>query len=181
MGSFYFVRHGESEWNVEKKICGITDIPLTDKGREQARITAAKILEMGIKADEIWCSPLKRARETAEIIAGITGFPLRVEPRLIEQNFGSYEGKHWNTQEFFESKQHFADDYDGGESMLRVAQRIYNVIDDVKSSGKTLILVAHNGIFRSVRSYFVSETNEEYAASGIPNCEVVEYTWEDQV
>ena len=179
MGKLYFVRHGESEWNVQKKICGQTDVPLTDKGREQARMSGAKIIERGIKADEIWCSPLQRARETAEIIAGITGLPVRVEPRLIEQNFGSYEGKRFDTQDFFESKQRFADDYGGGESMLRVAQRIYNVIDDVKASGKTIILAAHNGIVRSVQSYFYSETNEEYAGFGIPNCEVVEYSWED--
>ena len=67
MGRLYFVRHGESEWNVLKKICGQTDVPLTDKGREQARTSAAKIIERGIKADEIWCSPLQRAKETAEI------------------------------------------------------------------------------------------------------------------
>jgi len=179
MGSLYFVRHGESEWNVQKKICGATDIPLTEKGRGQARATAAKILERGIKADEIWCSPLSRAKETATIISGITGVPLRVEPRLIEQNFGSYEGKDWSTADFFASKQRFADDYDGGESMLRVAQRIYNVIDDVKASGRTVMLVAHNGIARSVQSYFFCETNEEYAGFSISNCEVVEYSWED--
>ena len=179
MGHLYFVRHGESEWNVEKRICGITDIPLTDRGREQARITAAKIVDQGIKADGILCSPLKRARETAGIIAEATGFPLSVEPRLIEQNFGTFEGKHWNTPEFFEAKQSFANRYGNGESNLMLAHRIYNLIDEVKASGKTYILVAHNGIVRSVQSYFYSETNDEYAGFGIPNCEVVEYSWED--
>ncbi len=179
MGHLYFVRHGESEWNVLKKICGRTDIPLTQKGREQAATTAARIVELGIRADEILCSPLQRAKVTATVIAEATGFPLREEPRLIEQHFGSFEGKSWATPEFFAAKQQFADGHDGGESNLRVAQRIYNLIDDIKASGKTYILVAHNGIVRSVQSYFHSETNEEYASFGIPNCDVVEYTWED--
>ena len=152
MGHLYFVRHGESEWNVLKKICGRTDIPLTAKGREQAAITAAKIVELGIEADEILCSPLQRAKVTATVIAEATGFPLREEPRLIEQHFGSFEGKCWNTPEFFTAKQQFADDHEDGESNLRVAQRIYNLIDDIKASGKTYILVAHNGIVRSVQS-----------------------------
>ena len=53
MGHFYFVRHGQTVWNVENKICGATDIALTEYGHEQAIITGKKILEEGIQADEI--------------------------------------------------------------------------------------------------------------------------------
>ncbi len=178
MGKLYFVRHGESEWNVLKKICGQTDIPLTEKGREQARQTASRIIERGIRADGIICSPLSRARETAQIIAGITGLNVRVDERIIEQNFGAFEGLNWNTPEFFGAKQQFADRHKDGESNLQLAQRIYNFLDDLKKDPHTYIVVAHNGIVRSVQSYFFSESNEEYAAFGIPNCEVVEYTWD---
>ena len=67
--------------------------------------------------------------------------------------------------------------YDGGESMLHLAQRIYNLLDDVKaeSDEKTYILVAHNGIARVVQSYFYEMTNEEYAAFGVKNCAVLRY------
>ena len=84
MGHFYFIRHGQTVWNVENKICGATDSPLTEYGREQAKETGQKILAEGIKADEILCSPLSRAADTARLISEMTGIPYRVEPRLIE-------------------------------------------------------------------------------------------------
>ena len=61
MGQVYFVRHGQTIWNVENKICGATDIALTELGHKQAVETGKKILEQGIKADEILYSPLIRA------------------------------------------------------------------------------------------------------------------------
>ena len=88
MGCVYFVRHGQTIWNVENKICGATDIALTKTGHEQAVETGKKILEEGIQADEILHSPLIRARDTALHISEITGIPAREEPRLTEQNFG---------------------------------------------------------------------------------------------
>ena len=69
MDHFFYVRHGESKWNVENKICGATDIELTQKGHEQAIETGKKILEMGVDADIIISSPLKRASETARHIS----------------------------------------------------------------------------------------------------------------
>ena len=75
MKKIYFVRHGQTTWNVENKICGATDIPLTDFGHEQAVQTAHKLLEQGITADEILYSPLIRAKDTAMHISEITGIP----------------------------------------------------------------------------------------------------------
>lgn len=100
MGHLYFVRHGQTIWNVENKICGATDIALTEFGHEQAVETGRKIAEEGIKADEILYSPLIRAAETARYISEITGIPRRVEPRLIEQNFGKWEGTPRNGADF---------------------------------------------------------------------------------
>ena len=88
----YFTRHGWSEWNEANKICGVTDIPLTEKGRAQARELGQKCLDEKLDFDTILASPLKRAYETAEIVAEMTGKPLLTEPRLIEQNFGRFEG-----------------------------------------------------------------------------------------
>lgn len=136
MAKLYFVRHGETVWNVENKICGATDSPLTEKGRMQAR----------------------------------------EERRLFEQNFGKYESTPRNGAEFREAKKQFLNRYDGGESMFRLAQRIYNLLDELKADGdRTYLLVAHNGIARMVHSYFFEMTNDEYAAFGIKNCEVREY------
>ena len=69
MHTLYFVRHGQTIWNVENKICGATDIALTDLGHQQAIETGKKILEEGIQADEILYSPLVRAAERARHIS----------------------------------------------------------------------------------------------------------------
>ena len=108
-----------------------------------------------------------------------TGLPARCEPRLREQCFGKYEGTPRNGEKFRISKTCFADRYDGGESMLQLAQRIYNLLDELRDQpDKTYLLVAHNGIARVVESYFHDMTNEEYALAGIRNCELVEYHFE---
>jgi len=172
----YFVRHGQSEWNVADKICGSTDIPLTEKGHKQAYETGEEILRLGIEADEILYSPLIRAKDTALHISEVTKIPAREEIRLTEQNFGKFEGTSPRRSPVFTSaKMQFAESYEGGESMLKLAQRIYNLLDDIKKDEKTYILVAHNGIARVIKSYFCDMTNEEYANFGVDNCKVLEF------
>ena len=175
MDHFYFVRHGETVWNVENKICGATDIELTAKGHEQAVETGKKILEMGIKADKILTSPLVRAAETARHISEITGIPMEIEPRIIEQNFGRYESTPRDGAEFHEAKKDMASRFGTGESMLQMAQRIYNFLDDIKSGDQEYILVAHNGLVRIVESYFREMDSEEFSSIGIKNCEIKRY------
>lgn len=177
MGCVYFVRHGQTVWNVENKICGSTDIELTELGHHQAIETGKRILEEGIHADEILYSPLVRAAETARHISEVTGIPARVEPRLIEQNFGKYESTPRDGREFRKAKEDFCCRYEGGESMLHLAQRIYNLLDELRAESreKTCILVAHNGISRVVQSYFYEMTNAEYAAFGVKNCAMLRY------
>ena len=176
MSKLYFVRHGESEWNVADKICGRTDIPLTKRGHEQAEKTGKKIVAEVIKADEILYSPLLRAADTAKHISEMTGIPAHMEPRLIEQNFGIWEGTSpRNSAEFLEAKKDFLNRYENGESMFQVAHRIYGLLDELKAQP-----VAHNGIARVVKSYFSDMTNEEYAAFGVQNCSVTEFSFEEK-
>ncbi len=180
MGKLYFVRHGQTVWNVENKICGATDSPLTELGREQARETGRILrqrLETGeIRIDQILSSPLSRALDTAREISAVTGLPLRAEPRLIEQNFGRWEGTARDGLDFKKAKENFADSFGGGESMMKTAQRIYNLLDELKRRPEqNFLLVAHNGISRIVESYFRDMTNPEFAAFGIKNAEVREY------
>ena len=163
MGHFYFTRHGQTVWNVENKICGATDIELTELGHEQAMELGRKIKEEGVKIDEILYSPLVRAKETARHISEVTGIPMREEMRLKEQNFGKYESTPRNGEEFKKAKQNFINHFEGGETMLHLCQRIYNLLD------------AHNGISRVIQSYFYDMTNEEFAAFGIKNCELRKY------
>ena len=177
-GHLYFVRHGQTVWNVENKICGATDSPLTEEGMNQARELAHKIVEEGIQFDEILYSPLSRARDTAMEISKVSGIPARMEVRLIEQDFGKWESTPRNGADFKEAKKQFATTNEGGESMLKLCQRIYNLVDELKAdNGNVYLLVAHNGIARAINSYFNDMTNEEYAAFGINNCQIVRYDY----
>ena len=175
----YFTRHGQTVWNVENKICGATDIELTELGHQQACQLGEMIKNGDYHIDEILYSPLVRASETARHISEITGIPMRAEERLREQCFGKYEGTARNGAIFAKAKTHFLDHYEGGETMVHLCQRVYNLLDELKAeteaTSKTYLLVAHNGISRIVQSYFNDMTNEEFAAFGIKNCEIREY------
>ena len=178
MGHFYFIRHGETFWNVDNKICGTTDIGLTDKGFDQARQSAEAMLKEGITADMIISSPLIRAADTAREISRLCNIPMRTDERLTEQCFGCYEGTARDGQEFHEAKKRFADRYENGESMLQTAHRVYGLLDEITSQEDTVyILVAHNGLARIIQSYFTSMTNEEFASFGIPNCAVMRFDY----
>lgn len=179
MAHLYFTRHGQTIWNVENKICGATDIGLTQLGREQARALGRKIAEEGYPIEEILYSPLVRAKDTALAVSEMTGIPAREEPRLKEQNFGKYESTPRDGEAFQDAKRSFVYHFEGGETMLQMAQRIYNLLDEIKAQAgdKTYLLVAHNGIARVVHSYFYDMTNEEYASFGIRNCEIREYVF----
>lgn len=88
----YVIRHGETAWNAEGKLQGRTNIPLNEKGRELARITAEGLSDVGFT--RIYTSPLERAKETALIIKGDRDIPVIEEERIQEISFGIYEGYH---------------------------------------------------------------------------------------
>ena len=91
----YLMRHGPTAWNAEGRLQGHTDISLSPQGREEMCRMGLRLREAGFSADRILTSPLKRARETAKIIAEQMGFvgEIQVEPELIERCFGEAEGK----------------------------------------------------------------------------------------
>ena len=175
----YFTRHGQTFWNVENKICGATDIGLTEFGHKQAIACGKAILDAQLPIDLILYSPLIRAKDTAMHISEITGIKAIEERRLKEQHFGKFESTPRDGHEFYLAKKQVCYDFDGGESMMQMAYRIYGLLDELKESEKTYLLVAHNGIARIVASYFHNMTNDEFAKAGIKNCEVVTYTFKD--
>ena len=88
-------RHGETDWNVKSWIQGSTDIPLNDRGKEQAGQLANLLVNRQPAIGAIYTSGLERARQTAAIVSYQTGVPYRVEPGLEEFNLGSWEGRTW--------------------------------------------------------------------------------------
>ena len=186
MATIYFTRHGETFTNTKKLVCGAREVELTEKGHEQAlelvKELKSKIEGGEIKIDRIFYSPLSRAKLTALHISEITGIPAEEEPLLLERNFGSFEDKSREAPEFRAALKTFALSYgreSGGESNMRCAQRIYNLLDRLtaqsKKTGETYLLVAHNGLARVVNSYFHDMTNEEFGEFGITNCQLLRY------
>ncbi len=179
MSCIYYVRHGQSETNARDVICGAMNAQLTEQGHEQAREIARRILAAGLHIDEIVHSPLDRARATARHISEAIGAPMREDPRFKEQNFGRLQGQSRLESDYYQVVQHLADSMGGGESMLRVGQRVFNALDDLRrladADGKTRLVVAHNGILRLVEAYFRDLTNEEFSRLDLENCEIRRY------
>lgn len=148
MTDLYLVRHGETDWNAERRIQGRTDIPLNATGRGQAERTAGLLAARAL--DGIVSSPLVRASETARIIATRLGLPepvLRAE--LSERDYGDAEGLDWDEVErrFPEGAR-----VPGRESREAVARRVVPALLDIAEQhpGGALVVVSHGGAIRSL-------------------------------
>lgn len=172
---FYVARHGETEWNVLNKVCGRTEVELTEKGIEQAEELAHKLKYKNIYV--IISSPMKRAVRTSGIIAEKLGADVVTDDRLIEQDYGIYEGVDRRDEGFLGNKRNFAYRYPGGESMMQVAYRTYGLLEELKLrySGKNVLIVCHGGVCRVINTYFRDMTNEEFFRYSLDNCGVEEY------
>ena len=118
------------------------------------------------------------AQQTAEAVSRRIGVPVITDPRIVEQNYGIYEGKDRKDPGFLENKRHFAYRYPGGgESMMDVAYRIFGFLNDVKEKypDKTVLVVCHGGVCRLFRAYFEDMTNDEYYHYSEPNGAVRAY------
>jgi len=169
-----YLRHGQTDWNAQNRVQGRTDIPLNETGRAQARERAAELLSHRPPVEIIYASPLLRAKETAEIIRGALGVPLRFDDRLMEQCFGKLEGVH-RTQliggciaghhaalgeaEFLRQ---------GAESLHALYKRVGDCLDELgeKYVGQTVLVVAHGGVGRMVHWYFHGHDETDTALHG---------------
>ena len=87
----YVTRHGQTDWNVQKKVMGRCDEPLNETGLQQAEETRNNLLNT--KIDIIICSPLQRAKQTADVINKGRNIPIIYDDRIVERDFGEFEGK----------------------------------------------------------------------------------------
>jgi probable phosphoglycerate mutase len=148
MTLLYLVRHGETDWNLNRRIQGSTDIPLNDTGRAQA-VRAGRLLARR-SWDGIFASPLSRAMETASIIAGELGLaapgPI---PALVERNYGLAEGM---TDREVSRSFPGATPVPGRESRAEVADRVMPALLGLASEhpGEHLIVVGHGAVIRTV-------------------------------
>lgn len=175
----YIVRHGETEWNVLGKLQGKQDIPLNEKGRKQALLTKGELDNKEI--DLIISSPLKRAKETAEIINSDRGLPIIFDERIKERDFGEFEGLEYfyiDTKNFWDY--YINEEYETAETVQDFFKRIYSFLDDInkKYKDKNILLVTHGGVCISVCCYFnklIPEGSLIRAGLLLNNCEIKEF------
>ncbi len=150
MSEFFFIRHGETDWNVQHRMQGSTDIPLNDTGRAQAKAAQAFILNAGIT--RLIASPLIRAFETAQILNETAGLPLHTVAGLSERSFGIYEGKH--RSEAPNVGGHVADGapHEKIEAFSVVAARARAAIDTALTSypDDRIAFVSHGAVFSAL-------------------------------
>ena len=151
--ALYFVRHGQTDWNTEKRLMGVADIDINEAGRVEAERTRDALAALGFVA--ILTSPLMRAQKTAEIIAEAhPGTLLIIAEELRERNFGEYEGR-VNDGSYFGLWDYDNNDPRGGETPRALCNRIFPFIDSVQNGYEgDVLLVAHGGVGLAVEAYF---------------------------
>ncbi len=155
----YFLRHGETAWNQERRLQGQRDIALNATGLEQARRMAAKLRQVVpvLEGYKLTASPLGRARQTMDAVLavyGLTAKAVSVEPRLAELSFGEAEGKQWadihamGIEPEVRPEQYHDWRPAGGESYADGRERVLAWLESLEAP---TIAVAHGGISRIVR------------------------------
>jgi 2,3-bisphosphoglycerate-dependent phosphoglycerate mutase len=160
MTVLHLVRHGESEWNLAGRVQGQSPLagPLTATGRAQALVTARLIEREHPHAEAIFCSDLGRARETADIIAGVLGLPVKADPALREHQLGAFEGRRFADPlgdgtveaEIDGLWRHPDRQAPDGESVTDLYVRVHEALDGYAAQypDGELVLVAHGGVVR---------------------------------
>lgn len=149
----YLLRHGETEWSLNGRHTGVTDIPLTENGRRIARLLQPILSEE--KFALILTSPLQRARETCQL-AGL-GSLATVDRDLMEWNYGEYEGL--TTEEIRRTNPNwsvFRDGCPGGESPLELGIRADRVLARIRATEGNVALFAHGHILRVVGARWIN-------------------------
>ena len=149
----YLLRHGETEWSLNGRHTGVTDIPLTENGRIAARLLKPILAKVTFTL--VLTSPLQRARETCEL-AGLGQFA-NVEPDLIEWNYGEYEGlKTDQIRLTSPGWSVFRDGCPGGESPEQVGARADRVITKVRTAAGNVALFGHGHFTRVLAARWIN-------------------------
>ncbi len=178
----YFLRHGETPWNRERRIQGSTGwIDLTEEGARLAGAVRDGMLRRGVSFDRVFSSPYRRALHTAEIICSGYGIKPVTDERLCEMSFGPYEGTRYGEGLFVDANVGacFLDPpryvaRDGAESFEAVAARLRGFVDEVLSplceTCSRVLVVTHGGILRTALCLAGRLSLEGFWKGRQPNC-----------
>lgn len=179
----YLFRHGETDWNKERRLQGQSDIPLNDFGRALAEETAAALKD--IPFDAAFCSPLGRAAETAAIIArrNPRPVPLTEDVRLMEIHFGPYEGHRFDDMKQNDSSHPLHNFFchpercippAGAESIPAACGRAWAFLQEkilpLEGSCKNILIVAHGALNRCILSTIQNIPPDRFWQISLPNC-----------
>lgn len=184
MTTLYLIRHGQTQWNLEGKYTGQSDIPLTDVGRDQARAAAEQAKSLPPSA--IYASDLIRAVETAELFAAGCNFTgdIQLDPRLREINQGVWEGMHFN-----DIKTNFAQEFAAreanplavsapeGETVGEVQARVVASLKEICSHHPhaTVAIVAHGLTLAIIRAWLTNHPIQDVWSLIPPNAQILTY------
>lgn len=169
MALFYFVRHGETEWNAGNRLCGRADVPLSAVGRSQAAELATRLRNLPPGA--VYSSPLQRALKTARIIATASNLEPVLDARLAELNYGEWEGKTY--AEVIEQDPAFYHAWDadpgavappGGESGQEALDRVTPLLEELgaRHARGHIVVVSHKTVSRLVVCHITGIPPSEY-------------------
>ncbi len=157
----FLIRHGETEWNRAGRIQGVTDSPLTERGKLQASYMGESLLALDVPFAEMYSSPIHRATETATLIGDKLGKTFRLDERLKERNFGIFEG--FTRKEISQKFPHEVKmnrEQPGfvipkGESREHLLNRVKECFNDLVAlhSGEDILLVTHGGLISMALRY----------------------------
>ncbi len=178
----YIIRHGRKDWNVLHRLQGRTDIPLNDEGRQMAE--AARTEYRDVHFDICFCSPLIRAKETAEILLKDRNIPILTDERLVEMGFGSYEGLENSFQipdcpinELFFHPENYTSPPGGAESLdslfARTGEFLRERVDPLLEEGKDVLIVGHGAMNSSIISQIRQLPRAQFWSAGIENCKLM--------
>lgn len=151
---FCLIRHGETNWNAERRLQGHTDTPLNSRGEIQAKQMAQALKNAKLSFDVLYSSDLQRAVNTADAIVQLFGVKNTIDSALRERHFGVLQGLSIDQApltypEIWQAHINRELDHDlaGGESILQFAARVEGAIEKLRMlhSGKTILLVSHGG------------------------------------
>jgi probable phosphoglycerate mutase len=175
--TLHFIRHGETDWNVGRRVQGTTDVPLSTRGREQAEELAARLADWPIGA--IYSSDLRRALETARPLAARLGLDVIVDPILRERDFGAFEGLHdTEVEALLDDPLVFWRDADTrpdrGESRREVWHRVTGFVDRLLENppADEIAIVSHGGPIRLAAAYLAREDVDSMTWRQVANVSV---------
>lgn len=173
----YYVRHGETNWNLEKKMQGgEVENLLNDTGKKQAEKTKKELENK--KYDIIICSPMERAKQTAHIINNEKNIPMIIDERLRERKIGELNGNQV-TEECEEKiwRYDLNTEIKGGENLYQFEKRILEFLKDIKEKydNKALLIVAHGGVAKVIKAYLDGNNKQNDLSNyKMENCEILE-------